>query len=197
MKKVKLSTSYRKLLADTLTPVSIYLKLRDKFANSILLESSDYHGNDNTFSYICFQPMASFTLQSGQISIQLPGREEKIHHMAQGEEAVITSLTEFVDTFEVDPDIFNFPQNGLFGYTCYDSVRYFEDLDIQHYADENYQIPDMLYQVYQYIIAIDHYKNELYLFCHDYEAPTSSRKLDEIVDIINNLNIPAYGFQLS
>lgn len=196
MKKVKLSTSYRKLLADTLTPVSIYLKLRDKFANSILLESSDYHGNDNTFSYICFQPIASFELRAGQISVQLPGLESNIEKTVREENEVVAALTEFIDTFDVEPDTFNFPQNGLFGYTCYDSVRYFEDLDIQDYSDASYQIPDMLYQVYQYIIAIDHFKNELYLFCHDYEGPTSSRKLDEIVDIINNLNIPAYGFQL-
>ncbi|MFZ0491096.1 MAG: anthranilate synthase component I family protein, partial [Salegentibacter sp.] len=57
--KFKLNTTYKKLLADTLTPVSVYLKLRDKYPNSLLLESSDYHASDNSFSYICCNPIAS------------------------------------------------------------------------------------------------------------------------------------------
>jgi len=70
MKKTKLKTTYRKLLADTLTPVSIYLRLRDQFAESILLESSDYHGNENSFSYICCDPISSFEVLSNQLEIK-------------------------------------------------------------------------------------------------------------------------------
>src|SRR3954462_4032907 len=77
--KVKLSTKYKKLLADTFTPVSIYLKLRDKFYNSILLESSDYHGNENSFSFICCKPIAAIKIENETVREILPdGKEEKI-----------------------------------------------------------------------------------------------------------------------
>ena len=76
MKKINLETHFKKILADTLTPVSIYLKIRDHFPNSILLESSDYHANDNSFSYICCNPIASFELKDHYISIELPNQNK-------------------------------------------------------------------------------------------------------------------------
>src|SRR5210317_1298700 len=72
MKTFSLYTHYKKILADTITPVSIYLKIRDKFPNSILLESSDYHANDNSFSYICFNPIASIKVENEIISQSFP-----------------------------------------------------------------------------------------------------------------------------
>ena len=66
----KLTTYYKKILADTITPVSIYLKIRDKFPNSILLESSDYHGNENSFSYICCNPIASIKVEDNKINLE-------------------------------------------------------------------------------------------------------------------------------
>src|SRR3954471_8326210 len=77
--KYKLTTRSRKLLADTLTPVNIYLKLRDVFAGSILLESSDYHGNENSLSFICCEPIASFTVQDNKVQTRFPdGQSQEI-----------------------------------------------------------------------------------------------------------------------
>ena len=72
MKTYKLKTNFKQILADTITPVSVYLKIRDKFPNSILLESSDYHGNDNSFSYVCFNPIASIKVENQKIETQFP-----------------------------------------------------------------------------------------------------------------------------
>ena len=72
MRKFKLKTDFKKILADTLTPVSVYLKIRDKYPNSILLESSDYHGNENSFSYICFNPIASIEIKDGNLRESFP-----------------------------------------------------------------------------------------------------------------------------
>ena len=72
MKKYKLQTNYKQILADTITPVSVYLKIRDKFPNSILLESSDYHANDNSFSYICFNPIAVIKVENQKIEMNYP-----------------------------------------------------------------------------------------------------------------------------
>ena len=70
--KYKLKTFSKKLLADTLTPVNIYLKLRDVYAGSILLESSDYHGHENSLSFICCDPMASFQVNGNVAESRYP-----------------------------------------------------------------------------------------------------------------------------
>lgn len=202
--KFKLNTRHKKMLADTTTPVNIYLKLRDKFANPILLESSDYHGNDNTFSFLCFQPLARFEVNQTDIISQMPDQSiqkkaipntQDTDHYKQRE--IVEAFRQFVLSFESDPDQFNFPQNGIFGYTSYDAVRYFEDLTVKTYSNSQRQIPDMLYCVYQFVIAIDHFKNELYLFEHRWEdAPETAYNADieEVVTILRSQNFPAYTF---
>lgn len=190
-KQYVLKTTYRQRLADTHTPVSIYLKLRDRFPNSILLESSDYHGTENSFSYICFQPIARFEVSKNQILKQFP--DNQIQKIEQSSEVnVIQELQQFSQAFEVEASPFPFISNGLFGYTTFDGVRYFEDIEIQTFQDDTRQIPDILYQVYQFVIAINHFKNELYIFEHSFGE--SESRLQEIEDTINHKNIPIYEF---
>ena len=175
----KLKTNYKKIISDTLTPVSIYLRLRDKFHNAILLESSDYHANDNSFSYICFDPIAQFSVNNEEIKINYP-EGEIISKPILNRSDVLINLDEFKAQFESDNLDFKFIYNGLFGYMNYDAVRYFEDIDI----DVNHsEIPDVYYAAYRYIIAIDHFKNETYLFSHDLKE---ENRLDEIEQIINS-----------
>jgi anthranilate synthase component 1 len=179
------------MLADTITPVSIYLKIRDRFAKSILLESSDYHSNDNSYSYICCNPVARFEVGDGQIEIEYPDRKVETHQIKDRSE-VISRLQKFSASFETDKNDFAFSNNGLFGYMTYDSVRYFEDIEIKNYDSEERKIPEILYQVYQYIIVINHFKNELYIFEHNYEKGDSN--LDQIESLINNKNFASYKF---
>ncbi|GAB4395284.1 MAG: anthranilate synthase component I family protein [Microscillaceae bacterium] len=189
-KRYTLKTRYKKLLADTHTPVSIYLKLRDRYANPILLESSDYHGHENSFSYICFQPLARFEVQAQTLHLAYPdGQQETL----AADHTLIEKLQAFSQVFEAEPDHFSFPQNGLFGYTTYDAVRYFEDLPIQDFADAQRRIPEMLYQVYGFVIAINHFKNELYLFEHRYGEGAS--QLEEVERVIHSRSIPQYHFE--
>jgi anthranilate synthase component 1 len=129
--KYELKTSSKRLLADTLTPVNIYLKLRDVFAGSVLLESSDYHGNENSLSFICCDPMATFRVANGllrfdiQINQQIPNKNN-------ASVQVPALLEKFQNSFQSDASHQSkYPHDGLFGYMAYDSVRYFEDLTIQ------------------------------------------------------------------
>ena len=145
MEKIALKTHFKKMLSDQQTPVSIYLRLRDRFANSILLESSDYHGNENSFSFICCQPIASFEAQGRQVRQQLPGREEVLQELDSKKE-VLELLSSFSSAFQVTENQFKFINNGLFGYMSYDAVEYFEDLELK---EEERAIPDILYKVYQ------------------------------------------------
>lgn len=194
-KPFTISTNYKKLLADTLTPVSIYLKLRDRFVNTILLESSDYHGNENSFTYICCNPVASFKLNNGKVSELYPNGQNNTYQLKNPKDAV-QALYGFAQSFVSEKNKFPFITNGLFGHMTYDAVTYFEDIDIQP-ANAETEIDQIFYQVYKYVIAINHFKNELYIFEHSYgDTPTTSG-LDEIEILIKNRNFPKYDFRIT
>ncbi len=194
----KLTTRYRKRLADTLSPVSIYLKLRDHYANTFMLESSDYHGHENSFSYICFDPVARFELHQGLAKMSFPDGN-KIEMKLDAEVNATFMLREFVRSFKVDELPLPFMYNGLFGYHSYDAVRYYEDVAIQTYEDEDQKIPEMLYQIFRYVVVIDHFKNELYLFEHYFQKEGEPQEdaeisLGKIEQLIMNRNVPDFPF---
>ena len=185
----KFKSHHKKILADTITPVSVYLKIRDRFPNSILLESSDYHANDNSFSYICCNPIASIKIEDETILEQFP--DGKIVTSEIGPETdVVQTINDFSQKFEADENSFKFINNGLFGYMAYDAVRYFEDIEIGK-KDKNLNIPDIYYAVYQNIIAINHFKNEAYIFAHCYEKDSN---INEIERVLNVKNFASYNF---
>src|SRR5690606_2030354 len=159
-----LKTHYKKILADTITPVSVYLKIRDRFPNSLLLESSDYHANDNSFSYICCNPIAYIKVEDNILTQSFP--DGKKQQFPLDRDSDVTELIErFSKRFSVAQNGFKFINNGLFGYMAYDAVRYFEDIEIAK-KEDGMAIADIYYAVYQNIIAIDHFKNEAYIFAH-------------------------------
>jgi len=192
MTKYKISTTYKRLLADTLTPVSVYLKLRDKFPNSILLESSDYHGAENSFSYICCSPMASIKAENEILTEAFPDGSVKQTPIIK-ETNVPAQLATFAKSFEVEQNSFNFINNGLFGYMNYDAVRYYEDIEISQRPDRQ-QLPDLYYAVYRYIIAINHFTNEAYIFSHNYNQ-NDDNGIAELEALLNSRNIPSYTFK--
>jgi anthranilate synthase component 1 len=192
--KYTLTTTYKKLLADTYTPVSIYLKLRDKFPNSILLESSDYHGNDNSFSFICCKPFASIKVENELITRTFPDGQVETS-VIKKETSVPSEIKKFSDAFQVSGNDFKFINNGLFGYISYDAVRYFEDVTIDASKKEGKKIPDIIYSIYQYVIAIDHYKEEMYLFEHNFSETPNQGGLEQLEAFISNKNFASYPFQ--
>jgi anthranilate synthase component 1 len=190
MKTFSLYTHYKKILADTMTPVSIYLKIRDKFPNSILLESSDYHANDNSFSYICFNPIASIKVDKDIIEQHFPDGSSQTNNALNS--SVTEEIHKFTTRFKVNSTTdFKFINNGIFGYTAYDAVKYFEDIEISKKPDA-LDIPDIYYAVYQNIIAINHFKNEAYVFAHCFE---SDNNIDEILQLIASKNFASYNFK--
>lgn len=189
MKTYKLHTNSKKLLADTFTPVSVYLKIRDKFPNSLLLESSDYHANDNSFSFICFNPIANFSIENNVITKQYP--DNSILKTEIESKNVIEELSQFSKQFITDSETFKFINNGLFGYISYDAIQYFEKINIKKKSIEN-EIPLIQYAVYQNIIAINHFNNEAYIFCHSYE---NENNIAEIEQLLQNKNFASFSFK--
>ncbi len=180
MKTFNLHTHYKKILADTITPVSIYLKIRDKYPNSILLESSDYHANDNTFSYICFNPIASIKVEDETITQTFPDGN-LVSNSIEKSTDVTHQIHQFTKRFEVDSNNpFKFINNGIFGYMSYDTVRYFEDVEVSK-KKNSINIPDVFYAVYQNIIAINHFKNEAYIFAHCYDSESNTEDIHQLI----------------
>src|SRR5260221_6539186 len=185
----KLNTYYKKLLADTLTPVNIYLKVRDVFAGSILLESSDYHSRENSLSLICCEPIASFEVQNGKVQMQFPDGVANEIKIEKGKTNLPQLLDDFKNSFDLEANS-NFKSFGLFGYTAYDAVRYFEDVEIEPSSSS---IPDMVYKLYRYVIVVDHFFNELKL--HEFTFGAQSSGLERVEQIIFSNRFSTFKFQ--
>jgi anthranilate synthase component I len=191
MTKYKIKTSSRTLLADIITPVSIYLRIRDIYPNSLLLESSDYHGNENSYSFICMKPVAGFEVENGSITESYPDGS-----------SVVTKITDkntfnkrfsiFTDSF-IQPNLQKeIPVNGLFGYLSYDAVQYFEKIEFKDGHEYKYKIPDARYHLYKYIIAINHYQNTLQII--ENQINGEAGELDRIESLLNSRNVAIYSF---
>ena len=162
MNPINVQVNVKKILADTLTPVSVYLKFRELFPNSILLESSDYHGNENAYSFICIKPMYCFTADQGLITIDHLGKQ-LMEKEVTDHKTVAVDLDAFFKSFKLSGDVAEMPANGLFGYLSFDSIKYFEKIDITAERKEEYAVPEVKYCFYKYIIAIDHNKDMISL----------------------------------
>lgn len=188
----QLKTTFKQVIADTFTPVSAYLKIRDKYPNSLLLESSDYHTNDNSFSYICCNPIAHFKVQNESIEKKYPDETYQKKEI-NAKVNVTTELQHFLSDFEVETNDFKFLTNGLFGFTSYDAVRYFENLEIDK-SQAELGLPDIFYLVFQNIIVIDHFKNEAYIFDHSFNT---QNRISDISELLKNQNFAEYNFELN
>ena len=188
--KHKIKTISKKLLADTLTPVNIYLKLRDVFAGSILLESSDYHGQENSLSMICCEPIASFQVMQNELDVRYPDGSG-VKEVIEGKE-LVHKLDSFRKAFEIDiPSAKEFTGCGLFGYIAYDAIRFFEDVTID--VKES-GVPDVIYKLYRYVIVVNHFTNELTL-TENLPSATSEGGLDKISQLIFSNRFSTYSFQ--
>ena len=161
--KFKFKTTHRRILADTTTPVSIYLRLRDTFPNSILLESSEYNSRDNNISYICCQSIASILLDEGQLMTNFPdgssqqtdAKDLDLRH----------EVSKFRESFQTEPvSGVNVISNGLFGYFSFRAIEHFEDIQLTATPQTERDIPILQYHVYRFVIAIDHFRNQLHVF---------------------------------
>lgn len=190
MKRFELNTKYKKILADTVTPVSVYLKLRDVFPHSLLLESSDYHANNKNFSYICCNPIASFELKNGILTIEMPNGEISSENITN-ETDIPQRIHDFSQKFICESLPFKFIANGIFGYISHEAVEYFDSIEINK-KKSGFNIPEIYYAVYQNIIAISLFNHEAYLFSNIYAG---SHNLEEIEVILNSKKNSLFKFQ--
>jgi anthranilate synthase component 1 len=163
MKKIRVSTTHKKLLSDIYTPVGIYLRIRDRFRDTVLLESTDYHAAENSYSFICIHAIGGVEISdTEQMEFKLPGRPTEKYPLQSSR--VPALLWNFMDHFDIQPAEEKPVRTAqsLFGYTTYDAVQFFDRIQMEEKPGPPL-IPLMRYRLYQYVIAINHFKDELYI----------------------------------
>jgi anthranilate synthase component 1 len=178
-------------LADTVTPVSVYLKMRDIFPNALLLESSDHHSLENSYSFICLKPEASIEVEQFKTIKKYPdGKTEKGEITKNGQ--LSDEMETFFDCFKAENQLTELPANGFFGYVSYDGVQYFETIKFNNPVCPDYSIPEVHYAFYHYIIAINHFQNRIQLIENLFEGEVSS--LNMIEDLLTSRNFATFSF---
>ena len=190
----KLNTVKKNIIVDTITPVSIYLKLRDNYSNTILLESSDYSAKDNSYAYICCNPIAKFYVKKNTLFTEYPDGSKFQKEVAK-DIRIFSELEKFMNKFSIQDDSNQskkYISKGLFGYMTYDSVRFFEKININNesFSDD---IPDIYYSLYSEIIVVNTFNNEANLISHS----GNKNKIDEIEKLIKGKKTNEFSFKLN
>lgn len=189
---MKLIVNTRKMLADMQTPVGIYLKIRDLYPNSVLLESSDYHGNENSFSYVGFAPIGGISVNRFLIKEEYPDGSA-LETQVTDKMTVADRFDFFLKSFEIEQkDNTLGVINGLLGYTSYESVQYFEDVKLKARETVPGSMPGLHYVLFRYIIAINHFNNELTILENCREEEESD--ISNVMEILMNNNFATYPF---
>ena len=189
MKKIKLNNYHKKIFADTITPVEVYLKIRDIYPNSLLLENSDYMLANNNYSFICFNQIGYIKIKNNEITFSYPGEAVTSKQLSKNEK-VSDVIHQYLDRFETSKSDFKFLNNGLFGFMSHESVKYFDSINIENKDD--FDIPDIYYGLYQNIIAISQYNHEAHIFCNTID---NSSNLESIEAILNNKSYSVFRFK--
>ncbi len=189
MEKRVFTTNTEQILSDMHTPVSIYLKVRDLYPQSALLESSDYHTADNSRSYIALSPIAKFSVNHSICTTEIVG-EPKVDTPLDGSNSVEGEMNRFMQQFSIEGAMAS--SVGVFGYTAFDAIRYFENIPVMESHDEDNDAPDIMYILYRYIIEIDHFRNKLTII--ELLEQGESSKIGEIRSAIGNRNYSSYQF---
>ena len=182
-------TVSKTILGDMETPVSVYLKVRDLYPQSSLMESSDYHGGENSKSFICVNPIASVSIEHGVAVSHFPDGQ-KAEHAVNADYRADKAINAFLHEFEVTGEEAKYC--GLYGYTSFNAVRYFENIAVKDETQTKNDAPDMLYILYKYVYVFDHFNNKLTLVELLSEGETDS--LDEMEKWVNRRPYHTYGF---
>ncbi|MFY7898589.1 MAG: anthranilate synthase component I family protein [Chitinophagaceae bacterium] len=196
MKKIKIETKVKKMLADVYTPVGIYLRVRDKFRDTILLESTDNHAAENSYSFIGINAIAGIEItNTNSIECKLPTQQperKKINHVNEVPNIIWDFMNSF-ETTESQDKAAAFAQ-GLYGYTTYDAVQFFDSVTLTNRSNNHTPIPLMRYRLYQYVIAINHFKDELFLCENCIQGLESDVQVVE--SLIKSKDVPTFPFSI-
>lgn len=190
MKTFTYTTRHKILPGDLHTPVSTYLKMRDLFPQSILLESSDYHGVENNRSFIGLNPIASFSVNHGTVTTVFPDKSREEEALS-AEFRVEDAFRKFLGRFRVEGEYARY--GGVYGYTTFNAIRYFEQIPVKDSRDPKNDAPEILYILYKYLIVFNDFKSEMVLV--EFQGNGEPSHIEEIEKAVNNRNYTTYAFR--
>ena len=190
MKKIQFKTIFKTTIADTITPVGLYLRFRDKYANTLLLESSDYHSKEESFSFICLEPVISIQANNHLLSFSYKSETLESEKIGKNFNQIFEKYSKSIE-LDCLKELKSF--NGLYGYTTYDSVQYFENI-VLNVKEAPSAIPLLQYSFYRFIIAINHFNDEMMLI-ENIENGQESR-IQEIQKVIDAQAFNTQKFQV-
>ena len=186
METFKYTTTSKSILGDLYTPVGVYLRLRDLYPQSVLMECSDYHDASESRSFIGVDPMASVAIGHGLATITYPDGSV-MRHEVNNDYQSDKAIHALIDHIEVSGD--DASVCGLFGYTSFNAVRYFENIDVKDETQEKNDAPDMLYIIYKEVIVFDHHQNQVKVV-----TLGEASEADNIIRAMNKANVQTYDF---
>ena len=188
----KYQTTSKTILADLYTPVGVYMRLRDIYPQSALMESSDYHDANNSRSFIGIGPMANVAIGHGIATITFPDGSSESHHINK-EYGTAEAIHALIDRIQVEGE--DAAACGLFGYTSFNAVRYFENIDVKDETQEKNDAPDVLYILYKVVIVFDHFNNTLKVVSLSENAGNAENTdISDVLKAMNRSNVKAYDF---
>lgn len=190
MKQYTYTTAYKTLLGDLHTPVTTYLKVRDLFPQSVLMESSDYHGVENNRSFIGLNPIASISISHGKATAKFPDGTQEVRDI-DDHYRVDQPISDFLTRFQVEGEYAHYC--GLYGYTTFNAVRYFEHIPVKDSISTINDAPDMLYILYKYLIVFHDFKHEMVLL--EMQSDDEPSHIDEVEKAICNRNYTTFDFR--
>ena len=185
----KYKTASKKILGDLNTPVSAYMKIRDDYPMSALMECSDYHGGENSRSFIGVHPIGSVSIEHGMGVCKYPDGKQFQHEITK-EYGSAQLINEFLSAFKIEGE--DSGNCGLFGYTSFNAVRYFENINVKDETQAKNDAPDLLYILYKDVVVFDHFRNEMIII--ELLADGEEDDLDVLERDINNRQIRVYDF---
>ena len=186
METFNFTTTSKTILADLYTPVGVYMRLRDLYPQSALMESSDYHDSNNSRSFIGISPMASVAIGHGMATITFPDGTISQHEVNRDYRSD-HAIHQLIDRIKVSGVDANFC--GLFGYTSFNAVRYFEDIPVKDETQAKNDAPDLLYILYKIVIVFDHHNNTLKVV-----SLCGETEIENVMRAMNKANVKAYDF---
>ena len=190
MKQYTYTTAYKTLLGDLHTPVTTYLKVRDLFPQSVLMESSDYHGVENNRSFIGLNPIASISISHGKATAKFPDGTQEVQDI-DDHYRVDQAISDFLTRFQVEGEYAHYC--GLYCYTTFNALRYFEHIPVKDSTSTINDAPDMLYILYKYLIVFHDFKHEMVLL--EMQSDDEPSHIDEVEKAICNRNYTTFDFR--
>jgi anthranilate synthase component 1 len=189
---IPVRVNVKSFLADTVTPVSLYLRLRDKFPGAVLLESADNAEGKNSRSFIAIHPVAEILVENRKIKYSVPSCE--INYESEIEKIKVADvLNDFLSLFKLEGNVPQEAMTGLIGYMTYDAIQYFENIKFK-IQDSGFKIPELRYSLYKTIIAFDHLRHRMHIVEQLLPGDESDTSLVE--SVFRNMDVPQFQFEI-